>query len=392
MGRVASSRASATLFAASLIAVTLLAAATLPGVVRGTSLGWTVSGPRIKVLGQGPAGSLDSARVFQPAVVRNANGSYFLYYTGSDGAQNRILSAFSRDGFAWTKLNASLTLNSGASSPFVMLTGTGYRMWFESIVPSGGPLGYTDRIYGAASSDGVHWTVTGMVLDVGNAFEWDNASVGDPMVVQTGTQAYRMYYSMYAANRTAAVGIALSTDGTSFTKWSGNPVLIPGRPGAWDDSAAYAPSVVQGTNGANWTLFYWGYRVNQGGRIGIANSSDGYHWVRVAQPLLGYDGSSSWDSGGVGWPEFVASSPPRLYFAGGNGAGEEGIGVVNLTAPSGSGGTPGGGGGTPSGSQPYAVFGLPPWLFALLVTLAGAGVAVVVPWLGQMAGRPRQRP
>ncbi|HYM39595.1 MAG TPA: hypothetical protein VEY12_05555 [Thermoplasmata archaeon] len=369
---------------ACILACAIVVAVISPIVARGdrpgtasSAMDWSVVGPRLLVLPVGPPGSLDAAQVSQPAVVRALNGSYLMYYTGSDGSRNRILAAHSRNGIAWTKLGGSLFLNDGSGSPFLLLIAGTYHLWFESVVWGVGPLGYTDRIFHATSTDGVTWSTPALALDVGNVSDWDGGSVGDPSVAPGAPGDYRMYYTMYAANHTAAIGVATSTDLVTFTKWAGNPVFRPGPSGSWDDYTVANPSVVPGSP---WTLFYGGRRSFTRGQIGLATSLDGYTWTRGSAPLLGYDPPGTWDSAGVGDPEFVEGAPPHLYFDGASGTGASEIGMVNVTSASSSGATEG------------TVLGIPVLAFVLLVLVAGIGVATVLAVLLVLRSGSRRPP
>ncbi len=369
--------------AALAVVVLVFLAAALPGMARGTDapgallpLGWTVSGPRVLALPAGTPGSPDGAGAVQPAVFRAANGTYLMCYTGSGGFGLVILGAFSRDGITWTKLAGSITLANGAASPFVMPVAGGYRMWFESVEGGVGPLGYTDRIYGATSNDGLNWTITGVVLDVGTGAAWDAGTVADPWVVQGPDGLYRMYYTMYAANGSIAIGVATSSDLVTFTKWSGNPVLLPGPAGSWDDAAVANPAVV---SGSSWTLFYGGRTASGPNFIGLATSSDGYHWTRHPAPFLSADLPGTWDSFDVGGPAYLAGSVSRLYFDGRNSTGPSAIGFVNLTGSSSNSG--------PGGS----VLGLPLADFIFLIAFVGIGVAVLVVAVVALRNETRRR-
>lgn len=298
----------------------------------------------------------------QPTVFRALNGTYLMYYTGYSGSEDSILGAFSRDGVTWTKLPGSIFLDNGAASPFVMPFENGYRMWFESVMWGVGPLGYTDRIYGATSTDGLSWNVTGVVLDVGAGSAWDAGAVGDPWVVQGADGAYRMYYSMYAANGSVAIGVATSSNLVTFTKWPGNPTLLPGPAGRWDDAAVSNPSVV---SGSTWALFYGGRTSSSPNAIGLATSSDGYHWARSPAPFLSPGLAGTWDSFSVGGPAFFSGPMPRLYFDGRGPTGANDIGLVNLTGSSSAAGAGG------------SFLGLPLAESVFLIAFVGVGVAAL---------------
>lgn len=367
-----------------LAALAIVLATAAPAAVEATtrrstlaSSGWTVAGPRLRVLAPSPSGWPDMGGVSQPTVVQGTNGSFLMYYTGYDGARNRILTAQSSDGIVWTKIPGSISLNDGAGSPFVMRIGIEYRMWFESVVWGSGPLGYTDRIYGATSFDGLNWTITGVVVDVGAGPAWDAGTVGDPWVVRASNGTYLMYFGMYAANRSVAIGVATSADLVTFTKWPGNPVLLPGPPGSWDDYSVSNPAVA---TGGSWAIFYGGRRAATKDQIGLASSSDGFHWTRTTGPFLGADTAGRWDSGVVGAPAIVKAGTNRLYYDGSNTTGGSGIGMVNLTVS-----TTGGGEGNAT------MLGIPLVAFLTILVLLAVGAAAVVVFAIMAGGTSRRR-
>ncbi len=345
----------------------LAARATSESGVPIAAVGWSVSGPRSMVLSHGPLGSPDAWWAFQPSVVRAPNGTYLMYYTGYDGSRDRILAATSPDGTTWTKLPWSLFVDNGAAGPFVLVVGGEYRMWFESITWGSGPLGYADRIVETNSSDGVTWSAPWVVVDVGNGSAADAGGVSGPTVAPDPQGGYRMYYTATAANGTAGIAVATSTDGVNFTKRAGGPVLLPGPAGTWDDFIVSDPAVIPGSS---WTLFYSGRRSTGYAQMGVATSPDGWNWTADPEPFLSTDAPGSWDSAQVGSPSVLSGSSPWLYFdgsAGGNGT--NGIGMVRLVPPS---------SGSGSGSVTAGTTVSLDSAAALLAFVgAGAGVAVL---------------
>ncbi len=367
-GRIQARRrrlASAIVLAACVLVMATVASSVARGAgprAAGSSFGWSASGARVMVLAPGPSSSGTTFSVFQPSVVRALNGSYLMYYTGYDGYRDHVLAASSPDGIVWTKLGVDIFVDSGAGSPFVMAVGGAYRMWFVSITWGTGPLGYSDRICESNSTDGLTWSPPGVVVDLGNGFAWDAGSVSDPEVVPVPGGGYRMYYTSTAANGSAAIAMATSADLVTFTKWSGNPVLLPASSGSWDDYAVSNPSVIPGSP---WAMFYQGRQQPIHDQIGLATSQDGYHWTRIAAPFLPFDAPGTWDSGEIAGPAYLAGGPPRLYYSGGTNAtfGTD-IGFVNLTAP--------------AAGNTGAVLGLSVPEIVALVVFVGAGVAAVV--------------
>ena len=79
----------------------------------------------------------------------------------------------------------------------------------------------------------------------------------------------------------------------TWTKYAGNPILEPGAAGTWDDQGVFAPSVM--LQDGIYKMWYAGYGGSPGpvGRIGYATSTDGLHWTKNANPVLGP--SDSWE-------------------------------------------------------------------------------------------------
>src|SRR5262245_25797969 len=83
-----------------------------------------------------------------------------------------------------------------------------------------------------------------------------------------------MWYEGVPGANQASVGFATSTDGIKWTKYSGNPILVVGPRGAWDDTWCEVSDVVW-----DGQTFYMWYRAQNsrwdGGGIGYAWSPDG---------------------------------------------------------------------------------------------------------------------
>ena len=133
-----------------------------------------VDGASGQVLAAGEAGEWDSAAVFAPAVIGNAGSDLLhLYYSGHDGT-------------------------------------------------AVGELPGLPAIGLATSADGVTFTRAGVVLDVGDAGEWDAMGVGWPTVFFDNGR-WQLWYRGYDGV-SWRVGRATSIDGINWTKDARNPV------------------------------------------------------------------------------------------------------------------------------------------------------------------------
>ncbi|HEX9709285.1 MAG TPA: hypothetical protein VGB42_04875, partial [Candidatus Thermoplasmatota archaeon] len=131
----------------------------------------------------------------------------------------------------------------------------------------------------AVSSDGTNWTYDSSPVLSGTASSWDASGVGSPDVIPNPSgSGYLMYYSG-SSGGIGSIGIATSPDAVNWTKYSGNPVLSP-TASAWDSAYVQAP-VVFHENGS-WTMYYHGTTSSVNFQFGMATSSDGTNWTKYS--------------------------------------------------------------------------------------------------------------
>ena len=208
----------------------------------------------------------------------------------------------------WVKYagNPVLTPTEGAwdsdfvTTPRVIYDGTSYRMWYQ-----GGHSGISQIGY-ATSLNGISWIKHGIVLSPGQPGDWDSSSIGLGSVLWNGTD-YLMWYTgtngiQYQGG---AVGLATSTDGLNWVKFSGNPVLTPSESGN-DQNYIAAPEVI--SLKLTYNMWYTGKsgvspNVN---KILYATSFDGIHWSKWPNPVLTPStNATEWDAGGVYAPGVI---------------------------------------------------------------------------------------
>jgi predicted GH43/DUF377 family glycosyl hydrolase len=211
-----------------------------------------------------------------------------------------------------------------ARYPTVITDDGEYKMWYVGYDRNEiGRIGY------ATSTDGLNWTKHpgNPVLDVGSGSAWDSQSLEATFVIKEDG-IYKMWYSARGASDDYwRTGYATSTNGITWTKYTGNPVLDVGTQ-YWNNRMAYSPSVLHednlykmwlvaaGDDGSGWTPY-----------IAYATSSDGLDWTwDSANPLFSRNPAHDWESNWIWNPSVlhVGSEYQMWYSAWGNDEGHTG--------------------------------------------------------------------
>jgi hypothetical protein len=232
------------------------------------------------------AGDWDGDRVSTPTVIA-VPGGYKMWYDGWNQINGYSTGlATSTDGVSWNKHGSNPVLTPAGGGAWdnwfsgqvsVLLEGGVYKMWYSG---AGDPwqTGY------ATSTDGINWTIyaSNPVLPVGPPGSWDEQEADGMVVIKDGT-TYKMWY--HGANKdytTSGIGYATSPDGVTWTKYASNPVLTPNA-GAWDESGVSWPRVIK--NGATFEMWYF-----SDGHVGRATSTNGVSWTKYAgNPVISND-------------------------------------------------------------------------------------------------------
>ena len=198
--------------------------------------------PRNPVLPPGPAGSYDCGCCMNP-FVRRVGDEYYLYYAGADPDGKRRICL--------------------ATAPV---------------------------------SDPGQWTRHGPIIDVGAPGEFDASWTVLPHVVQFAPDRWHLYYTANCGRGKGlsafpGIGLATSTDGRTWRKHPGNPILAPtGKPGDPDAIGMAGGSVIPvrlADGSTEWRFYYTGcptvgddYFLDQQKVCCLAVSRDGVQWTR----------------------------------------------------------------------------------------------------------------
>jgi hypothetical protein len=290
----------------------------------------------------------DSAQLAGPRVLREADGSWRMWYSGREGTfpavtdwpTGRIGLATSRDGFNWQRVQGPGTLGSlldptvdpdrfdtgHLAAGGVSREGDRYVLWYFGGRPGEyrtGSLrlaGFPASAVRAVSLDGIAWQRdwgpdAGAQLAPGPAGSTDASMVAWPQAVSVAANRVHLYYSALDDRGISRVHLALSGDGRRFARVG--PVLEPGPAGSFDARGAGEAQVTRVPDG--WWMFYAGTDEQGRKAIGFARSADGRIWEKVPGPLPGGAvlappaDPDAWDAGGVGTPWLVAGDGERLH-------------------------------------------------------------------------------
>jgi predicted GH43/DUF377 family glycosyl hydrolase len=260
----------------------------------------------------------DSRDVLNPSVVA-ARGSLVNLYSGYDGRTWHTGAATSDDGIHWTKTGKVLSPDPQtwegsyiAANGSAVFYGGQEWYWYQA-----GPRG-KHHIGLARSSDLKTWRKEPKpVLDPGPRGSWDEEAVADPYVIRIDPYFYLYYLGQDRAQR-QRLGVARSDDGIHFEKLRTNPIL-EGEIGAFDERLG-EPSVWS-SNGFYWML-YTGRDVAENRRLGLARSTDGVHFQKLAAV---FSGDQTWNSKVLCDPTVVVEPGTglrgptiRVWFGGGD--------------------------------------------------------------------------
>jgi Tol biopolymer transport system component len=152
---------------------------------------------------------------------------------------------------------------------------------------------------------------------------------------------FKMWYTGVDSGNIGRIGYATSPDGLVWAKYPGNPVLVEGAGGDWDDSSVMIPSVI--FNGTGYQMWFGGQDASSVFRIGYATSPDGITWTKdLSNPVL-EPTPGGWDESMVSGPFTIFDgSTYHMWYSGFNPGGGSGIGYaysVSNIAPTLSGGS-----------------------------------------------------
>lgn len=261
----------------------------------------------------------DYAGVFTPRILYD-NNTYKMWYGGLSSAGSAYVGyAYSSDGENWVSSKEPVLTpgekgkwDDGRATigPVININGV-YHMYYQ------GWSAYSTEFNGiglATSTDGISWTKHPKpVLSYDAAGEY---SLTANSVIKVD-DSYYMYYCYYSFKKNAyMVGLAISKDGTSWTRYSGNPVLVSSQ--SWEEGMGVGNVTVYKQNN-KLKMVYSGMSSLSVTGFGAAESNDGIKWVKSSDnPVFAdTDPSISWNTSRLLYPVYtVVNGQERIYYTG----------------------------------------------------------------------------
>lgn len=260
-----------------------------------------------RVLAPGTTGEWDDERVLHPSVV-NHNGTVYLFYSGFDGTAYQIGVAtadaigFTGSGFTKSGTNPILTDGAGGTwnslgvlDPYVIYDSDAnlWKMWYRGIADdNSSAIGYA-----TSSNPTSGWTQHGSNPVLTTSAAWESTQLLVPSVIKRGANDYLMLYTgNEPASNNGAIGYATSTDGISWTKYAGNPIIAGWNGSAWMQASTFSARSLRYANGVYHILFAAKNAPGGNSYIGYARSTTLLDWrFSLSNPILTPD--RAWEGG-----------------------------------------------------------------------------------------------
>lgn len=244
-------------------------------------------------LERGPEGTWDSVDVLNPSVVFGM-GKYLNLYSGYDGTTWRTGLAVSGDTKSWRKFEDNPVLEPDPATwegDYIAANGSLVMLEREFLyLYHSGPRNQA-RIGLARTKDVREWTKhPEPVLEPGPPGSWDDTAVADPYVIARKGWLY-LFYLGQNADGVQRIGLARSEDGVLWCKSHANPVLEVGGPRDFDANGLGEPAVV--ASRGRLLMLYTGRAKDERRTLGWAISSDGVTWKKAGAATF-VDAAAPW--------------------------------------------------------------------------------------------------
>lgn len=209
----------------------------------------------------------------------------------------------------------------------------GYVMYYGGS-PSGGTAGIPLQVGIATSPDGIVWSkyANNPMFSYGSAGQWDDSGVEHFCVVKEKGD-WHAWYAGDPGGRAWSIGYATSTDGVTWSKYGGNPIINPGTGGSWDSGFIVPSCILKEEN--IYYMFYWGGSNPNDSttwQAGYATSTDKINWTKYAGNPIFSGIVDEWDDGILDYDVINVSGTYYMFYQGNVASGAtSAIGVATST-------------------------------------------------------------
>lgn len=244
---------------------------------------------------------------------------YMMWYVGLANGLANTMYAESQDGINWIRpvnvpvlypgINGAWDSWCAAAGPVIKENGI-YKMYYT---------GYSDP-YGqysiglATSIDGIVWEKYPAPV-INGTTGWEKQIA--PHSILKIDSLYFLYFDGRSQTGDNRIGIAFSSDGITWTKYTGNPILTPTV--SWEGTGVGWPSIIY-ENG-EFKMVYMKVTYSSDELFGMATSIDGINWIKLnSNPIFGPQNTSNgWADYDIAYPCYVkAGNEYRIYYSGWN--------------------------------------------------------------------------
>jgi len=263
----------------------------------------------------------DDLAVINPTILYEDGSYKMWFGGRNVGLPIQIGYATSQDGIVWDELSSPvLTTGSGEDfdaqdlkAVWVLHDENEYKMYYTATNSSAMP-----RLGLATSPDGISWSkyTQNPILELGGPGSWNESRSHNAAVIKRDG-VYYLWFSGRNDSFESGIGLAYSQDGVTWTEDQQNPVMMMDPTIAWESVYPTFPAVVEREDGS-FLMAYMGfdglYR-----QIGLAHSPDGIQWTRYpGNPVIVHGQVGSWNEESSTGPSLaiIESGQYQLWYTG----------------------------------------------------------------------------
>jgi hypothetical protein len=299
---------------------------------------WQPDAPEVALSPENLLHAWDGSAVYQPSVMTLPNGDVHLYYSGCSETTAGACSSPIGTGGAISSANQPFVRDVVSPRlPTRRRTGLDFGVVrpplagapINGFISTNETVAETSLLIEAATDDDTNGiTELPPILRPGASGSWDDACCAS--AVNRDGRILLWYAGRSAADPTWRIGLALSSDGVTYTKVAGNPIFAGGSGSdAFDGHGAGDPEVLYDASRQLYRMWYTATAFLGISSIGYAVSTDGVHWSKYpGNPVLALD-LAALDA--IGDPAVIVDAGQSRMWTSGHELGASGDRIYSFT-------------------------------------------------------------